>query len=168
MFFLLSRIVFGIRGSSDTVLMIRSVFNPRAFLAAQMNDKCKLLDAIENYLNFDVEMDYMAVFSSLCSSEDSSVRCASKLLCYISSIEYPDFRREIAVRNLVEDVKSSLENGKPLDDFILALKIKNDPKVRNLFERANQEIIAIRWFVFLVVTTFIVVAIILRFGRWIS
>ena len=50
-----------------------------------MNERSKLLDVIRHYLSFDVEMDYMAVFASFLSSEDSSVRCACELLYYISS-----------------------------------------------------------------------------------
>ena len=36
-----------------------------------MNERSKLLDVISHYLSFDVEMDYMAVFASFLSSEDS-------------------------------------------------------------------------------------------------
>lgn len=128
-----------------------------------MNERSKLLDVIRHYLRFDVEMDYMAVFASFLSSEDSSVRCACELLCYISSQEYPDLRQEIPVRNLVTDIKASLENGELIDESTLSSKIQNDPKLRILFEQANQESRAVRWFVVFIVTTLIMIAVVLVF-----
>lgn len=130
----------------------------------RMNERSKLLDVIiRHYLSFDVEMDYMAVFASFLSSEDSSVRCACELLYYISSQEYPDLRHEIPVRNLVTDIKDSFENGELIDESTLSSKIQNDSKLRILFERANQESTAVRWFVYFIVTTLIMIAVVLVF-----
>ena len=83
----------------------------------RMNERSKLLDVIRHYLSFDVEMDYMAVFASFLSSEDSSVRCACELLYYISSQEYPDLRHEIPVRNLVTDIKDIAPAMKYVDSL---------------------------------------------------
>ena len=128
-----------------------------------MNERRKLLEAIGHYLSFDVGIDYMAVFSSFLSSEDSSVRCACELLYYVSSQEYPDLSHEMPVRKLVEDIRSILENGGLIDESTLYSKIQDDPKLRNLFERANQESTATRWFVLLIVATLILIAVILMF-----
>jgi hypothetical protein len=125
-----------------------------------MNERSKLLDVIRHYLSFDVEMDYMAVFASFLSSEDSSVRCACELLYYLSIQEYPDLRQEMPVRNLVTDIKDSLENGELIDESTLSSKIQNDPELRILFERANQETAAMRWFVYFIVTTLIMFAVV--------
>ena len=62
-----------------------------------MNERSKLLDVIRHYLSFDVEMDYMAVFASFLSSEDSSVRCACERLGRDLSnrilVDYPTVHR---------------------------------------------------------------------------
>jgi hypothetical protein len=126
-----------------------------------MNERSKLLDVIRHCLSFDVEMDYMDVFASFCSSEDSSVRCACELLYYLSIQEYPDLRQEMPVRNLVTDIKASLENGELIDESTLSSKIQNDPELRILFERANQELLAVRWFFYFIVTTWIIIVVVL-------
>lgn len=124
-----------------------------------MNDRSKLLDAIGSYLDIDVEMDFMAVFSSLISSEDSSVRCISELLYYMSSQEYPDLRREMAVRAFVEDIKTSLANGESVDKSSISVRIQNNREMQNLFQRVNHESITNGWLVFVIVVALIALAV---------
>src|SRR5574344_2102372 len=124
-----------------------------------MNDRSKLLDAIGSYLDIDVEMDFIAVFSSLISSEDSSVRCISELLYYMSSQEYPDLRREMAVRAFVEDIKTSLANGESVDKSSISVRIQNNREMQNLFQRVNHESITNGWLVFVIVVALIALAV---------
>lgn len=118
-----------------------------------MNDRSKLVDVIESYLDSDVEMDFMAAFSSLITSEDSSVRCVSESLYYLSSQEYPDFRREMAVRSFVEEVKRNLINGEVIDKSSISACIQSNLEMQNLLNRAGHESMANGWLVVAIVVT---------------
>jgi hypothetical protein len=54
-----------------------------------------------------------------------------------------------------------LENGELIDESTLSSKIQNDPELRILFERANQELLAVRWFFYFIVTTWIIIVVVL-------
>lgn len=128
-----------------------------------MNDLGKLLDAIEHYLNRDVEMDFMAIFSSLIGSKDSSVRCVSEVLYYLSSQEYPDFRREFAVRSFVEDIKTDLVNGGSVDKSSILTRIHGDRELKRLFACTDRETMVNGRFAIATVAILIVLAIYLFF-----
>lgn len=124
-----------------------------------MNDREKLQEAIECYLESDLKMDFMTAFSTLSASEDSSVRCVSEFLIDLVGYEYPEFRFEKSVHAFLQEIRKKLLNGEAVDEADLSSLIHNNVELQNLLEQGNKEVRAGGWFAVALVVVLLAIAV---------